>query len=955
MSFTWPAQTMSFSRRHIGPSLEDQAAMLQTLGLKTLDELVEQVVPKSIRAFEDDKKEGIGQGIGEAEALSWLRHIASRNQNMTSMIGQGYYDTILPAVVQRNVLENPAWYTAYTPYQPEISQGRLEALLNFQTLVSELTGFEVANASLLDESTACAEAMGMAQRVGKVKTNRFLVHHDIHPQTLAVLQTRARPQGWEVVTADFEKEWPEGEFFGALLPYPGSSGEVYDWRAAIERLHQQGAIVALTCDPMALQLLESPAQLGADIAVGSMQRYGMPLGNGGPHAAFMATKEAYKRHIPGRIVGVSRDRTGAPALRLALQTREQHIRREKATSNICTAQALPAMISAFYALYHGPKELRAIAERIHAYTAILAVGLQALGITRLNKTFFDTVTLELGSKASHYVAQAQKAGINLRDFGDGRVGISYDEVTTSDTIQTLWTCFGATEAQLASFDAELAIDDALPLVLKRQELALTHSVFSLYQSETEMMRYMRRLSDKDLALDRSMIPLGSCTMKLNPAVAMQPITWPEFAQIHPFAPEDQKEGYKELYTYLENALCVLSGYDAVSLQPNSGAQGEFAGLMAIRAYHHSRGEDQRQVCLIPASAHGTNPASAQMAGMKVVVVACDDAGNVDVDDLKAKLERFEGQVAAIMVTYPSTHGVFEERITEICRLVHEAGGQVYLDGANLNAQVGLARPGCYGADVSHFNLHKTFCIPHGGGGPGMGPIGVKKHLAPFLPMAQGGDYQNIVSAAPYGSAAVLPISAAYIIMMGDDGLRQASIMAILNANYIARQLKGAYTVLFRGENGLTAHECILDLRPFKDQTGVSVDDIAKRLVDFGFHAPTVSFPVPGTVMIEPTESESRYELDRFCQAMLAIREEIKAIEQGKYSLEESPLHYAPHTAKDLVSDWERVYERREGVYPAALKGEKYWPPVGRVDNVWGDRHLICSCPEIASYISDEDV
>ncbi|MXV36382.1 MULTISPECIES: aminomethyl-transferring glycine dehydrogenase [unclassified Saccharibacter] len=949
MSLCWPEQIVPFSRRHNGPSPADQQEMLQILGLKNLDELVDQVVPQSIRP--SIKGASIGPGVSEADAIERLRRMARKNRPMTSMIGQGYYDTFMPSVVMRNVLENPAWYTAYTPYQPEISQGRLEALLNFQTLVSDLTGMPVANASLLDDATACAEAMAMAYRVGKKRSNRFLVDQDIHPQVLSVMQTRARPQGWEIEVASLEGGIPERPFFGALLSYPGSSGEVRDPRAWIDALHQQEAIVTLLCDPMALVLLESPQALGADIAVGSMQRYGMPLGNGGPHAAFMATKDAYKRSIPGRIVGVSRDRAGKPALRLALQTREQHIRREKATSNICTAQALPAMLSGFYALYHGPEGLQAIATRIHRFTSILAAGFKVLGITRGNTHFFDTITLELSTQAEAFLDKARQAGINLRDMGAGRVGISCDETTQVETIRALWRCAGADDARLADFEKELSVgDEGLPAPLCRQGDFLTHPIFHRYHSETDMMRYMRRLADKDLALDRSMIPLGSCTMKLNPATAMMPITWPEFGRIHPFAPEDQKQGYSELYAYLEKALCTLSGYDAVSLQPNSGAQGEFAGLMAIAAYHRAHGQGQRHVCLIPASAHGTNPASAQMAGMTVVVVACDDAGNVDVADLKAKLAQYEGEVAAVMVTYPSTHGVFEERITEICALVHEAGGQVYLDGANLNAQVGLARPGKYGADVSHFNLHKTFCVPHGGGGPGMGPIGVGAHLAPYLPTGEADGAR--ISAAPYGSASVLPISAAYIMMMGDEGLRQASIVAVLNANYIAKRLEGAYEVLFRGERGFTAHECILDLRPLKEKAGVTVDDITKRLIDYGFHAPTVSFPVPGTVMIEPTESESRWELDRFCQAMLSIREEIALIETGERSYEETPLSYAPHTAADLTSEWPRRYSRYEGVYPAGTEIDKYWPAVGRIDNVWGDRNLICSCPDIASYVSD---
>ncbi|QHI96276.1 aminomethyl-transferring glycine dehydrogenase [Aristophania vespae] len=951
MTISWPEQNASFSQRHIGPRHQDQVAMLQSLGVNSMAALMEKVVPASIRpsALTDEGAASIGASLSEIEALQRLKSMACQNKVMVSMIGQGYYDTFLPPVILRSVLENPAWYTAYTPYQPEISQGRLEALLNFQTLVTELTGLDIANASLLDEATACAEAMAMARRVSRVKTQRFFIDQDTHPQILAVMQMRAEPQGWELVIGNPETDLDPQNIFGALFSYPGSSGAARNPQPYIEAIHQAGGIVSLTCDPLALMILKSPGSLGADIAIGSMQRFGTPMGNGGPHAAFMATKEAYKRHMPGRIVGISRDSHGKPALRLALQTREQHIRREKATSNICTAQALPAMISAFYALYHGPQNLTAIAKRVHLFALILAAGLKELGFSIETTSYFDTVTVKAGEKAAQILDIARKAGINLRDSGNGKIGLSCDELTTAEIIKKLWRSFGASETEIQSLEQKLSVSENLPHDLQREGVALTHPIFETYHSETEMMRYLRCLADKDLALDRSMIPLGSCTMKLNPAAAMAPITWPEFSQIHPFAPAGQKKGYAELFKYLENALCHISGYDAVSLQPNSGAQGEFAGLMAIRAYHEARGEKDRSICLIPASAHGTNPASAQMASMDVVVVACDEAGNVDVEDLKVKLKRYEGRVAAIMITYPSTHGVFEERVTEICDLVHQAGGQVYLDGANMNAQVGLARPGRYGADVSHFNLHKTFCIPHGGGGPGMGPIGVRSHLAPYLPETELADKARLVSAAPYGSASVLPISAAYIMMMGDDGLRQASEVAILNANYIAHRLSGAYKILFRGNNGFTAHECILDMRPFKDELGITIDDIAKRLIDYGFHAPTVSFPVPGTLMIEPTESESLVELDRFCGAMLAIREEISAIEAKQISLEDSPLRHAPHTARDLISEWQRPYSREEGAYPKALEGEKYWAPVGRIDNAWGDRNLICTCPDIQSY------
>ncbi|QDH15178.1 aminomethyl-transferring glycine dehydrogenase [Oecophyllibacter saccharovorans] len=1008
MTSPWPAHDRPFSSRHIGPDSVDRQAMLQTLGLSSLDELADRIVPADIRIAPEaashaaSVSEGVPPvGLSEQEVLARLQAMAADNKVMRSMIGLGYHDTFMPPVIGRNVLENPAWYTAYTPYQPEISQGRLEALLNFQTLVSELTGLEVANASLLDEATACAEAMAMARRVSKAKGEVFFVDEDIHPQVLSVLQTRAQPQGWRIVTGVPERDLPAHGVFGALLAYPGSSGAVRDLRSVIEKLHAANAIAAVTSDPLALVMLQSPGGMGADIVVGSMQRFGLPMGNGGPHAGFMATREAFKRHMPGRIVGVSRDTAGRPALRLALQTREQHIRREKATSNICTAQALPAMLAAFYAMYHGPEGLRRLAGRVHAYARLLREGLNRLaaqtgsGIRCPEESFFDTLTVEAGTQGPGILQRARQAGINLRDAGAGRIGISCDEATTPEVIRTLWRCFGASEEQVAEIEQALAAEGAsasgasdaqgnragLPRDLLRpeDESVPAHPVFSAYQSETEMLRYLRRLADRDLALDRTMIPLGSCTMKLNPSAAMQPITWEGWARIHPYAPEQQKQGYRALYAWLEKALCQLSGYDAVSLQPNSGAQGEFAGLMAIRAWQQARGEGQRDVCLIPASAHGTNPASAQLAGLKVAVIACDAEGNVDVGDLKAKLARHAGQVAAIMVTYPSTHGVFEARIREICDLVHEAGGQVYLDGANLNAQVGLARSGHYGADVSHFNLHKTFCIPHGGGGPGMGPIGVKAHLAPYLPQsdaeailgggkAPGGHADpagtgGLVSGAPYGSASLLPISAAYMMMMGIEGLKQASEVAMLNANYIAGRLQEAYPVLFRGADGFTAHECILDLRPFKESAGVTVDDIAKRLVDYGFHAPTVSFPVPGTLMVEPTESESKAELDRFCDAMLAIRAEIAAVERGTCPVTESPLRHAPHTALDMAGAWAHPYSRLEAGWPFRKQGrrgragetqEKYWPPVGRVDNAWGDRNLVCACPDISAYVAVDE-
>ncbi|AQU88117.1 glycine dehydrogenase (aminomethyl-transferring) [Komagataeibacter nataicola] len=939
----------AFCARHVGPDANDVAAMLRVVGADTLDTLMAQTVPGSIRL---EGGMGLGAGVPEHVALARLRGIAAENRVLTSLIGQGYYDTILPGVIQRNVLENPAWYTAYTPYQPEISQGRLEALLNFQTLVIELTGLDVANASLLDEGTAAAEAMAMARRVAKSKASAFFVDADCHPQTIAVIRTRAEPMGWQVVVGDPATDLDAQAVFGAVFQYPGSTGELRDPRAWIEKLHAAGAIATLCADPLALMLLQSPGALGADIAVGSMQRYGMPMGAGGPHAAYMAVRDAFRRNIPGRIVGVSIDARGKPAYRLALQTREQHIRREKATSNICTAQALPAIVSSMYALYHGPVGLKAIATRIHRLATILAAGLRALGAEVVTQAFFDTVTVNTGTQTDAVMARALDAGMNLRRVDAAHVGISLDETSTPDTVRALWAAVSGDAARAGQVEAGLdASTPTIPESLVRTDELLAQPIFSACQSETDMLRYMRRLADRDLALDRSMIPLGSCTMKLNATAEMLPITWPEFCNIHPFAPANQMRGYARLFTDLERMLCQISGYAAVSLQPNSGAQGEFAGLMAIRGYHRARGDMARDVCLIPASAHGTNPASAQMAGMKVVVVACDSNGNVDLDDLKAKIAKHADALAAIMITYPSTHGVFEENVREICELVHAAGGQVYVDGANLNAQVGLAQPGVYGGDVSHFNLHKTFCIPHGGGGPGMGPIGVGAHLAPYLPGAPQNGEANAISAAPFGSADVLPISWMYMVMMGDAGLRRATEVAILNSNYIATRLSGHYPVLYQGANGRVAHECIIDLRPLKDETGVTVDDIAKRLVDHGFHAPTVSFPVAGTFMIEPTESESRAELDRFCDAMIAIRKEISAVAAGEMTIEESPLRHAPHTVRDLTDpDWTRAYDRATACLPGAVHpASKYWSPVNRLDNAYGDRNLICSCPDMSTY------
>ncbi len=950
-----------FSRRHIGPSPGDVSEMLSTVEVSDIGELISQTVPDAIRQA---GPLALPAGISETEALQKLRMIADKNKVFTSLIGQGYYGTILPPVIQRNILENPAWYTAYTPYQPEISQGRLEALLNFQTMISELCMLDIANASLLDEATAAAEAMAMASRVAKSRANAFFVDAECHPQTIAVVRTRAEPLGWTIKVGDPMKELEPAAVFGALLQYPGTSGEIRDFRAVISALHGAGACVVMATDPLALTLLAAPGELGADIAIGSTQRFGMPMGYGGPHAAFIATKDAYKRALPGRIVGVSVDSRGQPAYRLALQTREQHIRREKATSNICTAQVLPAVIAAMYAVYHGPDGLRHIARNVHCTALTLAKGLTRLGWRVQQAAFFDTVTVQVGARQSEILNNAAMNGINLRKIGasaQARIGISCDETTTPAVVEALWRAFGSqAKAQTASpsFD-ELSAQtgELIPTQLVRHSDFLTHPVFHLYRSETEMLRYMRRLADRDLALDRSMIPLGSCTMKLNATAEMIPITWPQFANIHPFAPTDQVEGYAELIADLSTKLCQITGYDAISLQPNSGAQGEYAGLLVIRAYYASRGELQRTVCLIPSSAHGTNPASAQMAGMDVVVVSCDSDGNVDLADLRTKAEQYSRRLAAVMITYPSTHGVFESAICEICSIVHTHGGQVYLDGANLNAQVGLAQPGRYGADVGHLNLHKTFCIPHGGGGPGMGPIGVKKHLAPFLPghseRPSGPTQVGAVSASPFSSAAILPISWAYIVMMGGNGLLAASQLAILNANYVAKRLKDHYALLYKGPHGRVAHECIIDTRPFKDSAGVSVEDIAKRLIDYGFHAPTMSFPVPGTLMIEPTESESKAELDRFCEAMISIRSEIAAVEKNAMDRENNVLKNAPHTVFDLTDEnWKRPYARALACFPMkSLLRDKYWCPVNRVNNVYGDRHLVCSCPPMESYQS----
>ncbi|MBX9651262.1 MAG: aminomethyl-transferring glycine dehydrogenase [Xanthobacteraceae bacterium] len=936
-----------FVRRHIGPSPRDVAAMLETVGAKSLGELMAQTLPSSIR---QKTPLDLGRALSETEALSHMRELAAQNRVFTSLIGQGYSGTILPAVIQRNILENPAWYTAYTPYQPEISQGRLEALFNFQTMICDLTGLDVANASLLDEATAAAEGMALAERASQVKAKSFFVDAEVHPQTLAVLRTRAEPLGWSLIVGDPLTDLDRAEVFGALLQYPGTSGAVRDLRPAIAVLRARGALAVVAADLLALTLLASPGELGADIAIGSAQRFGVPMGYGGPHAAYMAVRDALKRSLPGRIVGLSVDTRGAPAYRLALQTREQHIRREKATSNICTAQVLLAVIASMYAVYHGPEGLTHIARTVHRRAAVLAAGLAKLGFVLKAQNYFDTVTVTTGAKTNEIVARALAENINLR-IGEGTLGIAVDETTTPEVIEAVWRAFGG---KLAYAELAVSAREALPGELKRGSAFLTHPVFHAHRSETELLRYMRKLSDRDLALDRAMIPLGSCTMKLNATSEMIPLTWPEFGNLHPFAPPEQAKGYHALFAKLEQWLCDITGYDAISLQPNSGAQGEYAGLLAIRGYHAARGEPHRKVCLIPSSAHGTNPASASMVGMDVVVVACDIRGDVDVDDLRAKAALHAKNLAAVMITYPSTHGVFEEHIRDICDIVHINGGQVYLDGANMNAQVGLSRPGDYGADVSHLNLHKTFCIPHGGGGPGMGPIGVRAHLAPYLPghpAASGAAPVGPVSAAPFGSASILTISYIYILMMGGEGLTRATELAILNANYIATKLDPHFPVLYKNAKGRVAHECIVDPRPLKTSSGVTVDDIAKRLIDYGFHAPTMSFPVPGTLMIEPTESESRAELDRFCDAMIAIRNEITEIEKGRWKVEASPLRHAPHTVHDIADDaWSRAYSRIDGCFPAGTsRTDKYWCPVGRVDNVYGDRHLVCSCPPIADY------
>ncbi len=931
------------NRRHIGPSPDEMAAMLEVVGAASLDRLIDETVPSAIR---QEEPLDWGAAMTEREVLDRLRETADLNRNLVSLLGQGYHGTITPPVIQRTILENPAWYTAYTPYQPEISQGRLEALLNYQTMVSDLTGLDIANASLLDEATAAAEAMAMARRIAKSKAAAFFVDRDCHPQTIAVLRTRAEPLGWELIVGDPFRDLDPSGVFGAIFQYPGTYGHVRDFTETISALHAEGALAIMAADPLALCLLKSPGEMGADIAVGSTQRFGVPMGYGGPHAAYMAVCDACKRAMPGRLVGVSVDQRGNRAYRLALQTREQHIRREKATSNICTAQVLLAVMASMYAVFHGPKGLRAIAQQVHGKTARLADGLESLGYEVEPDRYFDTITVEVGRLQGVILGAALAAGINLRRIGDTRIGITLDERTRPSVVEAVWKAFGGA---LSYGDIEPRY--ALSQADLRKTAYLDHPVFHMNRAESEMTRYIRRLSDRDLALDRAMIPLGSCTMKLNATVEMLPISWPEFSELHPFVPADQAEGYRRLIDDLSEKLCRITGYDAISMQPNSGAQGEYAGLLTIRAWHRSRGDAGRDVCLIPTSAHGTNPASAHMAGMTVVAVKSLENGDIDIDDFRAKADSYADRLAACMITYPSTHGVFEETVREICDITHRHGGQVYLDGANLNALVGIARPGDVGADVSHLNLHKTFCIPHGGGGPGMGPIGVKAHLAPHLPGHVATDgREGAVSAAPFGSASILPISWSYCLLMGGAGLTQATRVAILNANYIAARLKGAYDVLYTSRNGRVAHECIIDTRPLAESAGITVDDIAKRLVDCGFHAPTMSWPVAGTLMIEPTESEPKAEIDRFCDAMLAIRQEVRDIESGRSDPQNNALKNAPHTVEDLVGEWDRPYSREQACFPpGAFRVDKYWPPVNRVDNVYGDRNLVCSCPPMEAY------
>ncbi len=944
----------AFLERHIGPNDAEIAHMLRVVGHDSLDAMTDAIVPASIKSAQPL---ALPAPINEEEALAKIRAVAARNQVFRSFIGQGYYGTHTPKVILRNILENPAWYTAYTPYQAEISQGRMEALINFQTMVADLTGMEIANASLLDEGTAAAEAMTLAKRSAKSKSSTFLVAGDTHPQTLEVLATRAEPLGITVdvvrSTDAFHQKLAAGDYFGVLVQYPASSGWVEEWSKDAETIHAHNALFIVATDLLALTLLKPPGEMGADIVIGNSQRFGVPFGFGGPHAAFMACRDAYKRSMPGRLIGVSVDAEGKPAYRLTLQTREQHIRREKATSNICTAQVLLAVMASMYAVYHGPDGLKRIAGRVARLTAILAEGLRTLGYPAVHASAFDTLCIEPGDAREAILARAHAARINLRVRGNGSLCISLDETTTRADIETLWGVFAGEGATLPSVDAlDASAPSLIPQALRRTSGFLTHPVFNTHHSEHELLRYMRALADKDLAMDRTMIPLGSCTMKLNATAEMIPVTWPEFGNLHPLAPADQAQGYRQLIDELEAMLVECTGYDAVSLQPNSGAQGEYAGLLAIRAYHRARGEGHRDICLIPESAHGTNPASAQMCGMTVVVTKCDANGNVDVEDIRRAAEKYSERLAAIMITYPSTHGVFEEDVVAICDIVHQHGGQVYTDGANMNALVGVAKPGKWGSDVSHLNLHKTFCIPHGGGGPGVGPCAVKAHLAPYLPKTFGGEGGvGMVSAASFGSASILPISWMYITLMGASGLRRATQVALLNANYIAKRLEPHYETLYTGRNGLVAHECILDLRPLKDRTGISAEDVAKRLIDFGFHAPTLSFPVAGTLMVEPTESESLHELDRFIDAMIEIREEIRAVEDGRLDREDNPLKNAPHTATMVMaSEWTHAYPRELAAFPlATLKLQKYWPPVARVDNVYGDKNVMCACIPVDAY------
>ncbi|MFI1257936.1 aminomethyl-transferring glycine dehydrogenase [Streptomyces netropsis] len=943
-----------FEHRHVGPDSAAQAKMLAQVGFGSLDELTAAAVPAVIKSTEALR---LPDARSEAEVLAELRTLADRNEVLAPMIGLGYHGTFTPPVILRNVMENPAWYTAYTPYQPEISQGRLEALLNFQTVVADLTGLPTSGASLLDEGTAAAEAMSLSRRVGKVKDGVFLIDADALPQTVAVIRTRAEPTGVEVVVADLSQGIPddiaERGVFGVLLQYPGASGAVRDPRPVIERAHELGAIVTVAADLLALTLLTSPGELGADIAVGTTQRFGVPMGFGGPHAGFMAVREKFARSLPGRLVGVSVDADGNKAYRLALQTREQHIRREKATSNICTAQVLLAVMAGMYAVYHGPDGLAGIARRTHRYATLLAEGLRAGGVEVVHGAYFDTLTARVPGRAAEVVAAARERGVNLRLVDADQVGIACDETTTRTEVASVWSAFGV-DADIEALDAHVA--EALPEGLLRTDDYLTHPVFHQHRSETAMLRYLRRLADRDYALDRGMIPLGSCTMKLNATTEMEPVTWPEFGALHPFAPVEQAGGYLTLITELEERLAEVTGYDKVSIQPNAGSQGELAGLLAVRAYHRANGDEGRTVCLIPSSAHGTNAASAVMAGMKVVVVKTADDGEVDVEDLRAKIAQYRDELSVLMITYPSTHGVFEEHVADICAEVHEAGGQVYVDGANLNALVGVAKPGKFGGDVSHLNLHKTFCIPHGGGGPGVGPVAVRAHLAPYLPnhplQPTAGPATGVgpISAAPWGSAGILPISWAYVRLMGGEGLKRATQVAVLGANYIAKRLEPHFPVLYTGPNGLVAHECIVDLRPLTKATGVSVDDVAKRLIDYGFHAPTMSFPVAGTLMIEPTESEDLAELDRFCEAMIAIRAEIEKVGSGEWDKDDNALRNAPHTAACVAGAWEHSYSREVAVFPAGVSAaDKYWPPVRRVDGAYGDRNLVCSCPPMDEY------